>query len=53
MTDLKENIENEVHSAHAEFQNMKAHIGLYIEEMETTISGGGSGASDRTLGLFT
>ncbi|KAI9827186.1 MAG: kinetochore-associated Ndc80 complex subunit nuf2 [Thelocarpon impressellum] len=52
MTDLKENIENEVHSAHAEFQNMKAHIGLYIEEMETTIGSSSGGGSERTQGLY-
>ncbi|KAI9797114.1 MAG: kinetochore-associated Ndc80 complex subunit nuf2 [Piccolia ochrophora] len=37
MADLKENIENEVHSAHDEFLKMDSHIRLYITEMEQTI----------------
>ena len=38
MADLKENIENEVHSTHAELQKMTSHIQLYIEEMTSHIS---------------
>ncbi|RDL30732.1 uncharacterized protein BP5553_10077 [Venustampulla echinocandica] len=34
MADLKENIENETHSAHDEFLKMDSHIKLYITEME-------------------
>ncbi|KAI9712870.1 MAG: kinetochore-associated Ndc80 complex subunit nuf2 [Chrysothrix sp. TS-e1954] len=34
MADLKENIENEIHSAHDEFVRMDSHITLYIKEME-------------------
>lgn len=34
MQDLKENIENEIHSAHDEFMKMDSHIKLYITEME-------------------
>jgi kinetochore protein Nuf2 len=34
MADLKENIENEVHSAHDEFMKMDSHIKLYMTEME-------------------
>ncbi|KAL3427395.1 kinetochore protein nuf2 [Phlyctema vagabunda] len=37
MADLKENIENEIHSAHDEFLKMDSHIKLYITEMEQTI----------------
>ncbi|KAI6782789.1 kinetochore protein nuf2 [Emericellopsis cladophorae] len=37
MLDLKENIENEVHSAYEEYQKMEAHIKLYITEMEQNI----------------
>ncbi|KAL7932938.1 hypothetical protein V8C35DRAFT_281267 [Trichoderma chlorosporum] len=37
MLDLKENIENEVHSAYDEYLKMEAHIKLYITEMEQTI----------------
>ncbi|KAE8448601.1 putative kinetochore protein nuf2 [Mollisiaceae sp. DMI_Dod_QoI] len=37
MADLKENIENEVHSAHDEFMKMDSHIKLYITEMEQSI----------------
>ncbi|KAF4126895.1 kinetochore protein Nuf2 [Geosmithia morbida] len=38
MLDLKENIENEVHSAYEEYQKMEAHIKLYMNEMEQNIS---------------
>ncbi|KAF7559631.1 hypothetical protein G7046_g4514 [Stylonectria norvegica] len=38
MLDLKENIENEVHSAHDEYLKMEAHIKLYITEMEQAVS---------------
>ncbi|KAF4980874.1 hypothetical protein FZEAL_3220 [Fusarium zealandicum] len=38
MVDLKENIENEVHSAHEEYRKMEAHIMLYIAEMEQAIA---------------
>lgn len=38
MVGLKENIENEIHSAHDEFQKMDSHIKLYITEMEQSIS---------------
>ncbi|CCT63969.1 related to NUF2-outer kinetochore protein-part of Ndc80p complex [Fusarium fujikuroi] len=38
MLDLKENIENEVHSAHEEYRKMEAHIKLYIAEMEQAIA---------------
>ncbi|KAK2766870.1 kinetochore-associated Ndc80 complex subunit nuf2 [Arachnomyces sp. PD_36] len=34
MADLKENIENEVSSAHDEYLKMESHIKLYITEME-------------------
>ncbi|KAL6244093.1 kinetochore-associated Ndc80 complex subunit nuf2 [Rhinocladiella similis] len=34
MADLKDNIENEVHSAHEEYLKLESHIGLYITEME-------------------
>lgn len=34
MTDLKENIEREIHSAHDEYLKMESHIKLYITEME-------------------
>ncbi|KAI1002004.1 putative kinetochore protein nuf2 [Podosphaera aphanis] len=37
MADLKESIENEIHSAHDEFLKMEAHIKLYITEMEQSI----------------
>ncbi|KAI9862103.1 MAG: kinetochore-associated Ndc80 complex subunit nuf2 [Trichoglossum hirsutum] len=37
MADLKENIENEIHSAHDEFLKMDSHIKLYITEMEQMI----------------
>ncbi|KAF2459045.1 Nuf2 family-domain-containing protein [Lineolata rhizophorae] len=37
MADLKENIENEVHSAHEEWVKMDSHIRLYITEMEQSI----------------
>lgn len=38
MLDLKENIENEVHSAYDEYLKMESHIKLYVTEMEQTIS---------------
>ncbi|KFH45189.1 kinetochore protein-like protein [Hapsidospora chrysogenum ATCC 11550] len=38
MRDLKENIENEVHSAYEEYRKMEAHVKLYISEMEQNIS---------------
>lgn len=38
MADLKESIENEVHSAHDEYLRMESHIRLYITEMEQSIS---------------
>jgi kinetochore protein Nuf2 len=37
MTDLKENIENEVHNAKEEYLKMDAHIKLYITEMEQSL----------------
>ncbi|RYP48355.1 hypothetical protein DL768_005724 [Monosporascus sp. mg162] len=37
MLDLKENIENEVHSAYDEYLKMESHIKLYIKEMEQAI----------------
>ncbi|KAG0646282.1 Kinetochore 2 [Hyphodiscus hymeniophilus] len=37
MADLKENIENEIHTAHDEFLKMDSHIKLYITEMEQSI----------------
>ncbi|KAI1266043.1 Nuf2 family protein [Xylariaceae sp. FL1019] len=37
MWDLKENIENEVRSAHDEYLKMESHIKLYITEMEQAI----------------
>ncbi|KAJ9633747.1 uncharacterized protein PV06_07464 [Exophiala oligosperma] len=37
MADLKDNIENEVHSAHEEYLKLESHIGLYITEMEQSI----------------
>ncbi|MCJ1477649.1 kinetochore-associated Ndc80 complex subunit nuf2 [Lambiella insularis] len=37
MADLKENIENEIHSAHDEYLKMDSHIKLYITEMEQAI----------------
>ena len=37
MADLKDNIENEVHSAHDEFLKIDSHIRLYIKEMEQSI----------------
>jgi kinetochore protein Nuf2 len=38
MRDLKENIENEVHSAYEEYRKMEAHVKLYISEMEQNTS---------------
>ncbi|RMZ77648.1 hypothetical protein DV738_g4226, partial [Chaetothyriales sp. CBS 135597] len=37
MADLKENIENEVHTAHEEYLKLDAHIRLYLTEMEQCI----------------
>ncbi|KAM0273524.1 hypothetical protein ACHAQH_008296 [Verticillium albo-atrum] len=37
MLDLKENIENEVHTAYDEYLKMEAHIKLYMTEMEQSI----------------
>ncbi|RYP16332.1 hypothetical protein DL765_005182 [Monosporascus sp. GIB2] len=37
MLDLKENIENEVHSAYDEYLKLESHIKLYIKEMEQAI----------------
>ncbi|EKD20038.1 uncharacterized protein L3040_002285 [Drepanopeziza brunnea f. sp. 'multigermtubi'] len=37
MADLKENIENEIHSSHDEFLKMESHIKLYIKEMEQAL----------------
>ncbi|CCF43579.1 hypothetical protein CH063_13237 [Colletotrichum higginsianum] len=37
MLDLKENIENEIHSAYDEFLKMDSHIKLYITEMEQAL----------------
>ena len=33
MADLKEKIENEIHSAHDEYLKLESHIKLYINEM--------------------
>lgn len=37
MQDLRENIANEVRSAHDEYLKMESHIKLYITEMEQAI----------------
>ncbi|SPN99896.1 related to NUF2 - outer kinetochore protein -part of Ndc80p complex [Cephalotrichum gorgonifer] len=37
MWDLKENIENEIHSASDAYLKMEAHIGMYINEMERSM----------------
>ncbi|KAF2268768.1 kinetochore protein nuf2 [Lojkania enalia] len=37
MAELKDNIENEIHSAHDEYVKMESHIKLYITEMEQSI----------------
>ncbi|KAL2108426.1 hypothetical protein VUR80DRAFT_3819 [Thermomyces stellatus] len=37
MWDLKENIENEVHSAYDAYLKLEAHIGMYINEMERSM----------------
>ncbi|KAF2671663.1 hypothetical protein BT63DRAFT_422206 [Microthyrium microscopicum] len=37
MTDLKENIENEINSAREEYLKMESHVNLYITEMGQTI----------------
>lgn len=41
MQDLKENIENEVHTAREEYLKMESHIKLYINEMEQSLAGDG------------
>jgi hypothetical protein len=40
MLDLKEKIENEVHSAYDEYLKLESHIKLYITEMEQAIVSG-------------
>lgn len=37
MWDLKENIENEVQSAHEAYLKMEAHIAMYVNEMEQSM----------------
>ena len=37
MAELKDNIENEVNTAHSEYMKMESHIKLYITEMEQSI----------------
>ena len=37
MLDLKEKIENEVHSSYDEYLKLEAHVRLYITEMEQVI----------------
>ena len=37
MADLKDSIEQEVHSAHEEYLKLESHIKLYITEMEQSI----------------
>ncbi|KAI1611119.1 kinetochore protein nuf2 [Exophiala viscosa] len=37
MADLKDNIENEVHSAHEEYLKLESHIKLYVTEMEQSM----------------
>ncbi|KAH0844420.1 hypothetical protein AYO21_00889 [Fonsecaea monophora] len=37
MADLKDNIEQEVHSAHEEYLKLESHIKLYITEMEQSM----------------
>jgi len=37
MADLKDNIENEVHTAREEYLKLESHIKLYITEMEQSI----------------
>jgi kinetochore protein Nuf2 len=37
MAELKDSIENEIHSAHDEYVKMESHIKLYITEMEQNI----------------
>lgn len=34
MADLKENIENEIHSAHDQYLKMDSHVKLYMNEIE-------------------
>lgn len=38
MADLKENIENEIHSAHDEYLKLDSHIKLYITEMDQSLA---------------
>ncbi|KAL1629076.1 kinetochore-associated Ndc80 complex subunit nuf2 [Neofusicoccum ribis] len=38
MADLKENIENEVHTAREQYLQLESHIKLYITEMDQTIA---------------
>ncbi|KAK4696291.1 kinetochore protein Nuf2, partial [Lecanoromycetidae sp. Uapishka_2] len=37
MADLKENIEDEIHSAHDQYMKMDAHVKLYMQEIEHMI----------------
>lgn len=37
MQDLKENIENEVHSAHEEYLKLESQIKFYVTEMEQSM----------------
>jgi len=37
MTDLKENIENELQRAREEYMKMESHIKLYVTEMEQSL----------------
>ena len=34
MADLKENIEDEIHSAHDQYLKMDSHVKLYMNEIE-------------------
>lgn len=34
MADLKENIEDEIHSAHDQYLKMDSHVKLYMNELE-------------------
>ncbi len=34
MADLKENIEDEIHSAHDQYLKMDSHVELYMSELE-------------------
>lgn len=38
MTDLKENIENEVNITREQYMQLESHIKLYITEMDQSIS---------------